>query len=208
MIWISPHPPLHLLRSRSPFSGLQPARPHPAQELCSRVTGVCLVPQEAWPSRGLSAPPPLPPGQRMHSQGDTGVAGAGDSRSVFRWHYLGGGGCSQHSSLGSCFLIRSQPAEGTEGWAGLGVGLLPAHLPLSPRTQPHVWSLWLGEPSTALGLCPSLSQQVCLSLHRPQELGFLLILPCPQTVQPSSPGPCPAPCAALPTLRSQRSLQS
>lgn len=137
-------------------------------------------------------------------------AGAGDSTCVSRWcYYPGGGGCSQHSSLSSCSLIRAQPAEGTQGRrGGQGVGPLPAPLPFSPRTQPHVWSLWLKGPSAALGLCPSLSQQVCLSPRHPQELG-LLILPCPRTVQPSSPAPrrCPCPMRSSPQI-TQRSAES
>lgn len=107
----------------------------------------------------------------------------------------GGGGCSQHSSLWSCFLIRSQPAEGTKG--GQGGRLLPAHPPFSPRTQPHVWSLRLKEPSAALGLCPSLSQQVCLSLHHPQEGAGPSPHPAPGQSSLRPLGHAPAPRAAL-----------
>ena len=62
-------------------------------------------------------------------------------------YYLGGGGCSQHSRL-TCFLIRSQPAEGTKG-PGCGS---PLHAPLlSLQEQCPEREAWIKRPSSDTG---------------------------------------------------------
>ena len=62
-------------------------------------------------------------------------------------YYLGGGGCSQHSHL-TCFLIRSQPAEGTKG-PGCGS---PLHAPLlSLQEQCPEREAWIKRPSSDTG---------------------------------------------------------
>lgn len=128
----------------------------------------------------LGGPPSQ--GERGEPGGDTGAAGARDVETVSPRlsYYLGGGSCSQHSNL-SCFLIRSQPVQGTKGQGCCSLFRAPL---LSLQQQgPECGAYGLKSLHIQHGASgpSSLSQQFCpclsLQCHRCQ--GFSSACPSP-----------------------------